>query len=135
MIRNLFFNYVKYTAEEKLGIKKRREVKKLKNTIAYCRTTNEFNQAIKEERYKIIAIDELYYELYDKVKKSQNSNIEKNVGKLAMALGLIVPGAGMAVLAMTSGLIAFCHGKNNEIKVQYKVNIDSLNNEIIFDRK
>ena len=132
---NLIGANVKHTVEEKLGLEERRERERLKKTTAYCKNKDEFKQAIKEERNKIIVLDELYYELIDTVKKSNNSTIEKNIGKIAMILGLIAPGFGISIASIGSGFIAFCHGKNNEIKINYKVEVDSLNEQIIFNKK
>ena len=131
----LFSSYVKHTVDEKLRLNEKREKKKIRETIAYCKTKNEFNQAIKEERNKIVALSQLYYELIDIVKKSQNSSIEKNVGKIAMILGLVAPGFGISIVPIGGGIIAFCHGKNNEMKINYKIEIDSLNREIVFIKK
>ena len=55
---NLIGAYVKHTVEEKLGLEERRERERLKKTTAYCKNKDEFKQAIKEERNKIIVLDD-----------------------------------------------------------------------------
>ena len=52
-----------------------------------------------------------------------------------MIFGLIAPGFGISIASIGIGFIAFCHGKNNEIKINYKVEVDSLNEQIIFNKK
>ena len=108
--------------------------KKSLNSPIYCKSKEEFVDAMNRE-YKVIVVKEpLYDDFLEEAKKIRNGKKEKVVGTIGVIAGILAS-SGLGLVFLGGGIAAIWDGKNKDSQKEFKVKIDELKKEIVFTMK